>query len=407
MPHDPLRTALEVREQLASSRRRLSFFLGAGTSMSVGLPGITELTKEVIKQLKPERKKVVEQVLAELPAGSHVEHVLDRVRIYRELMGSCTTKKDCAGLNDAKDARMLDSEICMAIREIVQRIPREGLGPHEAFAKWLRSLQAIRDWPVEIFTTNYDLLIETSFEAVGVPYFDGFVGAVSPFFVPESVDAELTKSDEFIYPPRSWTRLWKLHGSVNWCSRESNPPHARIVRTWERPAEGAELVVFPSREKYVQSRRLPYVTFQDRLRRNLASGESLLVVAGYSFSDEHLNDLLLQGLRSNPRLAILALVFGVEKQGKKSTPDGIVAMGTQHPNLTILGPEQASIAGIASTWGAPGRGRRTDETWPFWDEGKSEFTLGDYASFADFLRLSFAVEEPDVEPASPQDGKAQ
>jgi hypothetical protein len=39
--------------------------------------------------------------------------------------------------------------------------------------------------------TNYDLLLEVAFEAVGVPFFDGFVGVVSPFFVPECVDAQV------------------------------------------------------------------------------------------------------------------------------------------------------------------------------------------------------------------------
>jgi NAD-dependent SIR2 family protein deacetylase len=44
--HDPLRSAQEIRESLASEKRRLTFFLGAGTSMAVGFPGIDSLTQK-------------------------------------------------------------------------------------------------------------------------------------------------------------------------------------------------------------------------------------------------------------------------------------------------------------------------------------------------------------------------
>jgi hypothetical protein len=39
-----------------------------------------------------------------------------------------------------------------------------------------------RDFSKEIFTTNYDLVIEKSLEAIRAPYFDGFVGSYEPFF---------------------------------------------------------------------------------------------------------------------------------------------------------------------------------------------------------------------------------
>ena len=34
----------------------------------------------------------------------------------------------------------------------------------------------------EIFTSNYDLIIEKSLEAIRIPHFDGFVGSYEPFF---------------------------------------------------------------------------------------------------------------------------------------------------------------------------------------------------------------------------------
>lgn len=389
--HDPLRAALEIREQLASEKRRLAFFLGAGPSMAVGLPGINDLTTKVLEQLQEPAKTQFMKVKGELTQGSNVENVLDRIRIYRELIGN-SEEKEYAGLKGSA-ARELDSAVCQAICEIVFRDPPKGLKPHLIFAQWLRALHGSRDWPVEIFTTNYDLLLERAMEDAGTPFFDGFVGSVAPFFVPESVETEQGKINDSACPPRAWTRLWKIHGSINWCVQENTIGNRkRITRlSGSDTKKGEELMIFPSREKYAQSRKLPFLAFQDRLRKFLSIGECLVVIAGYSFSDEHLNEIIFQGLRSNPRLAVTALVYG--EQDKKSEqprpilPERLVAYGEEYRNLTIYGPDKACIGGIILPWGEPSRKRKETENWPFWEETSKRFTLGDFNSFATFLEV--------------------
>src|SRR5439155_16028530 len=101
-----------------------------------------------------------------------------------------------------------DASICQSIAAIVNKTPKD-LKSHLTFSHWVGALYTQRTHALEIFTTNYDLFIETAFEDAGVPFFDGFVGSVHPFFAPESVDVE----DASVLPPKGWTRLWKLHGS--------------------------------------------------------------------------------------------------------------------------------------------------------------------------------------------------
>jgi len=387
--HDPLRAALEIREQLASEKRRLAFFFGAGTSMSIGIPGIDELTQQVFNQLQSPFKEQFEKVRSKLSKNSNVENVLDRIRTIRELIGD-NEESEYDGLKGCSAVKQLDSAICNLIYKIVCGDPPKGLKPHLIFSHWLRSLHGNRYYPVEIFTTNYDLMLERAMEQSGVPFFDGFVGSVTPFFAPESVEAEEGSISQPDYPPRAWTRLWKIHGSINWRIYNKDGK-VRITRlSGAEPKEGDELMIFPSREKYTESRKLPFITFQDRFRRFLSSGESLLIIEGYSFSDEHINEIIFQGLRSNPRLAVVALMYG-DKNENSDNPDlilsdRIVQYAEEHKNLTVYGPDKACVGGITGVWKL-NRTRKDDENWPFWDEDSKLFTLGDFNSFASFLEL--------------------
>ncbi len=382
--YDPYEAALELREQLTSEKRRVGFLFGAGTSMAVGLPGIDQLTTMVSDALDVPCKNQFDKICDEISESANIERVLGRVRMYRELMCG---GKECsyADLESEDAARELDKRICQAIAKCVRIEKSDDSSPHYTFAKWIRALYSDRAWPVEIFTTNYDVFIEEAFDRLGVPYFDGFVGSVEPFFAPESVEAEPGSTADYLYPPRGWTRLSKLHGSINWCARRSSDTDT-IHRLSGLAGEDEELVIYPSHEKYVESRKLPFITFQDRLRRFAASGEGLLIVCGFAFGDQHLNDILIQGLRSNPRLAVTALVYGnADASGKRVLPLSLIKHAERFANLTLYGPDKAVMGGIAGDWRDPNRKPEGASTWPFWDAGNRIFTLGDFNSFARFL----------------------
>lgn len=404
--HDPLQAALEMRSQLASDERRLALFCGAGTSMAVGLPGIVALTKNVQDNLKEPYKALFKGILAELAAPANVEDALNRIRIFRELIGN-DKNREYSGIKGNEVARALDIAVCQAISSAV-RIPAPGgLGPHITLAHWLRALHGRRPWPVEIFTTNYDLYLEQAMEAAGVPFFDGFVGAVEPFFAPECIEAEGMASDAHVYPCRAWTRLWKMHGSVSWRVKPGASQPAGNIRRFSGVdgSGGEELAVFPSRDKYSQSRKLPFVSLQDRFRRFLCSGDRLLIIIGYSFSDEHLNEIILQGLRSNPHLAVTALTYGepVEAGGKKALrlPSEVSEYGREYRNLTVLGPDAACIGGILAPWKNNAGDKEPRGASPFWSEKEERFTLGDFTQLASYLELFIGFRPTQSVPVEP------
>jgi SIR2-like domain len=375
--YDPVRVAHEVREQMAPARRRMGFLLGAGTSMAATLPGISDLTTRVANALTGTDKTDYERISGKLGASANIENILDRVRLIRELIpdGSSETFDDVSGTR----AKALDIAICQAIFHEVREIPLKEMGAHLSLASWIRHVR--RDDALEIFTTNYDLLIEYALEATAVPYFDGFVGAISPFFVPECVEADGTKQTDGDHPPSAWTRLWKLHGSVGWEMKKASPSGGpTLVRTSSPtlPA-GAELVIYPSRDKLLESRRLPFATYMERLHRFLGHGESLLIVAGYSFRDEHINGILTQALRSNTRLAIVAFMYG-------TLETEALDLAQRFRNFSAFGANAACIGGIQGDWIIPGA-KHPGEERPYWDETKNQFVLGDFRALGNFLDL--------------------
>ncbi|QOZ66528.1 SIR2 family protein [Bradyrhizobium arachidis] len=218
-----MREGEELREQLTSDRRRLIVFFGAGTSQAVGLNGVVQLTSNVRSQLDAKMQPEYDRVLSEVGAGAHIEHVLNRVRLCREMIGD--SKTAAAGGFTGVAATELDRAICKAIYQRVSVDPTKGFQLHAEFAAWLSSVQRAK--PVEIFSTNYDLLIERGLEIALVPYFDGYLGAVNPDFS----DAAADDSDNLSQLPRTWARLWKLHGSIGWrVAEEAITGAKKVVR---------------------------------------------------------------------------------------------------------------------------------------------------------------------------------
>ncbi len=382
MKHNSSRVAHELREHLASDKRKLGFFMGAGTSMAIGLPGIEKLSELVEEALPPEELKVnFLKIKEEIASGSkNVEVVLNRIRLVRELLED-KAENTHNGISGEK-IKSLDHEVCRAIHKAVTTADVGDKQPHVTFSQWLHSSYARRNTPVEIFTTNYDLMIEEAMEENSVPYFDGFIGSVNPFFSPEAVEADNIKNHQEFKPPSSWTRLWKLHGSVNWFLKTDPIGNKKkVVRGCGNiENSGQELMIFPSREKYLESRKLPFITFQDRLRKFLSSGEVVLFIVGYSFFDEHLNEIIFQALRSNSRLAVNALIFGEKEGDTLKLPDNLARLGIDYRNLSVYGPDKAVIGGVIGEWDNETSGPNVESYWE-----NNALSLGDFKSFSRYL----------------------
>jgi hypothetical protein len=110
---DPHHEAEELREQLGSDKRRLLLFFGAGVSQAAGIDGIADLTIHVRADLNSTQQRQYDRILSESGSSGHVERVLDKVRLCRELIGHNPTAT--ADGFTGSEAIEMDRAICRAI----------------------------------------------------------------------------------------------------------------------------------------------------------------------------------------------------------------------------------------------------------------------------------------------------
>lgn len=349
--HDPVRQLKYLRQTLSQNKKPLGFFLAAGCPLAVNMPegefplipDIAGLTKFVSDELKSKDKKnnKFDLLLDELiKTGNKNPNIEDILSFVRGLKQVSVGAKDVRGLTE-KDLTELEKGICKKIVEKTNVALPNRETPYHQLAQWIHLIDR-GDSPIECFTTNYDLLTEQAFEETGVAYFDGFVGSKQPFFDLRAIEDSLI--------PKHWTRLWKVHGSINWYLDLKQ----EIYRSTEIKADNS-CIIDPSHLKYDKSRKMPYLALIDRLNSFLRQPSAVLITCGYSFSDIHLNDTIVNALKANPTAMVIVLLhdtYTYEDKDKKIVAryEKAFSYAKDRFNLSAWSFDEAVIGGQQGKW---------------------------------------------------------
>jgi len=342
LEHCPYRQAVLLQQALSPDKMKVGFFLGAGCPQSIRVPvtggtkalipdiaGLTQIVRDKMA-VSATYKDHFAAILKQLGDGptnkASIETVLTRVRSLSDVVRSGSFE----GMSKT-DFDELDKEICADISGVMKvRLPSRST-PYHHLASWIGSIP--RAHSVEIFTSNYDLLMEQALEESSVPYFDGFSGSDRTFF-------DISSMEQHEKLPARWARLWKVHGSVNWWLNKDNEVQRRASGD-----EDASLMIHPSHLKYDQSRMMPYLAMIDRLRAFLARGQAVLVTCGYSFLDWHINQAILQGLGGNPTAVCFGLLYGDREEAVRA-----IAKVGNRGNLRLLGVDGGVLGTVNQNW---------------------------------------------------------
>ncbi len=390
----------DLRHVLSQGRKRIGLLIGAGAPTAIRvdgdgqivenggeplLPDVAGLTDAVLCSLSEDDNKIIEILKSELSGSINIETILTQVRRLAQAIGTAKVHE-----LDAEGYAEMAKRICQHIGEEVKSELPATSNPFSDVASWISGTTRLH--AIEIFTPNYDLLIEEALERARAPYFDGFSGSFRPFF-----DAASVATDDL--PPR-WTRLWKLHGSLGW-----EPSRHTVVRTGTR--EATELI-YPDHLKYDQVTRQPYSALFERLRSFLTTPDTLLLCCGFSFLDAHICAVLEEAVTANPHSAVFAFQFkSLEKEG------AVVTIARSHPNVSVYASDGAIINGVEGRWEP---GELPNEEWEairntFWKadrgDGIGKYLLGDFAKLARFLALTRVQRLSDSTESSNHNGERE
>ena len=374
--HNPDQYMASLRSIIAGGRKRIGLLIGAGAPAGMSrddgtyplIPAVEGLTKQVFGVLNTVYGTQITALLDELDPKKDIESVLSRVRALSKVIG----KTQVHGM-DAAGYDLFGTAICAEIGRIVDvRLPIAS-SAYTDIVNWI--IGTTRESAVEIFTTNYDLLFEETFERANAPYFDGFTGGREPFFDPVSV-----ASGDL---PSRWTRLWKLHGSLGWRAGHAD----NVIRTGE---SSHTHLVFPEHLKYDQTQKAPYTALLDRLKSFLTTSDTLLISIGFSYADAHIAARVSEGLAANASSSVFAFQY---KRLDEEESARVIA--TKQPNFSIYARDQGMMNGVAGRWEIP-----TDlpsKDWgpirsTYWGktdpDGPEHFLIGAIEPFARFFASS-------------------
>ncbi len=399
--HDIYRQVGYIQQTLSQNKKPIGIFIAAGCPLSIRvnsreedgktytdplIPDVAGLTKIITNKLSsndPDKPSNSDKLLMQMKEDGlenpNIEDILTEIRSLIQVAGKGKVREFVL-----KDLEELDLEICKIISsEVDKELPNEET-PYHNIAIWSRSIN--REKPVHFFTTNYDLLIEQALEEEFCPYFDGFIGAKKAFF-----DLGAVENESLLHA--RWARLWKIHGSINW--RLDNKKN--ITRSYKKE-ETENYLIYPSHLKYDQSRKMPYLAMLDRLKDFLLSSSAALFICGYSFSDDHINDVIVQSLRNNPSAITYSFLFGnlddVKYQKAKECANSVANLSLIAFDKAIIGRNEGTLVfkDDGQLGEIPGNvvvscKKETDDgTGTMTETHWHELRLGDFAKFGAFLK---------------------
>ena len=309
----------DMRDLLSQSR--LAFLFGAGCSKIAGLPLMPELTETVLNQNKigNETKKLLGKV-QELFSGAdsatiedYMSEIVDFLSIAerRTLRGATQSKVSVGDQErDATELQAALDEIKGAVSSAIGD-KEVNIATHQQFVRAIHgSLQAGKAGRgVDYFILNYDTLIEDALGLERVVYCDGFTGSTTGWWKPST-----------FRPDGRAARVFKIHGSIDWCLLKGDSLPRRIRSGIKTEADKKHVLIYPAATKYQETQRHPFAQMLHYMRQSLCPGEGkemVLAICGYSFGDSHIDFEIENALyQSEGRLTIAAFISTDEPEGK-------------------------------------------------------------------------------------------
>lgn len=305
---------------------KITVLTGNGLSIALNPEfSISNITENFFKRLKPEHRAFVEHHISEHTNKNNFEECIATIETFYDALhdqleffseGKYGNKFIIDyGLNLTeikKHEQSIRASIDLYMALILEIIDRN-VKKHKIqeklpnFVKWLASI-IITNNDVDLFTLNYDLLLETILLSLDSVQFMEFYDQAGPWFA-ISEDRSISKNiyrhyfnpEKALKKRKSYrTKLYHLHGSLSSFKDLKNKKIFKVktetIRKYNVYRRISELNIVPSiitgGRKNEKIREEPFQFYYTELLAKMSIEDQLcdeLYIIGYSFSDDHIN----------------------------------------------------------------------------------------------------------------------
>lgn len=266
------------------------FIFGAGASYEAGYPMMPKLTQEIIAALDEADKATLSEVLDAANIAYDNDKGTPNIEELSDVIIAHHTNT-----NDPR-FKALETKFRQLILDALLSVEKPDLTNHIRFFEKLKARAYGQPCTVWIWTTNYDLLLETAASIAGVQLENGFTGTTERYFTPDvfqkvsgTLGSRMLRGNRFTPNNQLVVKLVKLHGSISWF-KEGDKIYERHPHAI--PPESERVMIMPRRRKVMDTLVCPYDSLFSLSTRVLGNQCKYLTSCGFSFSDDHINEHL-------------------------------------------------------------------------------------------------------------------
>ena len=286
----------------------ISLFLGAGASVPFGMP-TTKQFKEKLSDISEIQDEAIMRGLFSALDLEDIEHILQAIEdienigkhgeMFLEHLSFILEPK-LTGLSFDKLLKGLRSYRRTIIKQVYKFYSFDNTNIGQVKTHYDPIFGILDSKKIHVFTTNYDQVVEEYVrDNDRLTPNDGFEhdkSATKNFFNPDYFD---TNSND----GKTQVNIYKLHGSLNWKKVDG-----KIIRQEgeeQNQNESENILIYPTLNPKNGLDEEPHKTICDKFQAHIEN-TGVFVVIGYSFRDEHINDIFKKFVELGKILIIIS-----------------------------------------------------------------------------------------------------
>lgn len=321
------------KDFISKNCQNLVILTGAGSSVSEGGPTMKDLWDCVTDKIPAEELDELGRQAKILLDRNSFREAASEKRDLEKLLSKLTIMKEFV-----TDSKKIEEFIEMAEKQIIKKCSLQ-LKADSQIPNFLKKISSrnLKFPRVKLFTLNYDTIFEQAARDANFVLIDGFSFSHPRKFTPSVYDLDIIYrektriNDEPSFFPNV-IQFYKPHGSLNWVRKGDSVFQVNELDDLEKP-----VLIYPQESKYENSYEQPFFEMMSRFQHALRQENTMLITIGFSFSDKHFRNSILEAVEQYPSFHLLVINKSLRFEGEMA-------------RITILAEKRNDVMLVAETF---------------------------------------------------------